>query len=236
LILAYVEEEGLRQLINPALTWHDLDSGNTQARATPLYFLKCPSQGDTELMYTHLPGETSRLVESNLAAHYTAVMGAKVIKNPAGSECPQVASDRYSLDCSVSGSGFVANNGIMYVDTTTKLCRTKPKDITDGLSKTFLIGEQSWDAGYHRLWIVGRVGGFVYSGNNLAHTLNTHLRRNAAGSIVGLVNDVSFGSKHPGGAHFAYADCSTKFFSENTAVEVLQVFASRANGEAITGE
>jgi len=222
LIMPYMDEESLRQLLKPNMSWGD--PANREIGTTPLFFLRCPSQGSTELMYTHWPGESSSLKESNLSIHYGAVLGAK---DP-DQGCPQ---EPYSIDCSVSGSGFAANNGIMYVDTNKKLSRTKPKEITDGMSKTFLFGEQSWDAGYHRVWIVGRASGFIYSGNNLAYTLNTHMRRNLSGSIVGLVNDVSFGSKHPGGAHFSKADGSVQFVSEDTADKILWMWASRANGE-----
>jgi prepilin-type N-terminal cleavage/methylation domain-containing protein len=228
LVLPYVEEESLRQLVDPKLDWSDLQ--NKAARDTPISFLRCPSQGATELMYTHLPGETANLVESNLSKHYNAVMGAKIPKSTA--ECPQAAGDQYSLDCNVGSQGHAADNGIMYADSTQQLSRTKNKEITDGLSKTFLLGEQSWDAGYHRVWIVGSQSNFIYSGNNLAYTLNTMPRRdNVTGAIIAKLHDVSFGSHHPGGAHFSKADGSAQFVSENTSIEILRSAASRANGE-----
>jgi prepilin-type N-terminal cleavage/methylation domain-containing protein len=43
---------------------------------------------------------------------------------------------------------------------------------------------------------------------------------------------VSFGSKHPGGAHFSNADGSAKFVSENTARTILRKAACRADGDA----
>ena len=44
-------------------------------------------------------------------------------------------------------------------------------------------------------------------------------------------NDVSFGSMHPGGCHFAIADGSTRFVSETIDIGVYKATASRAGGE-----
>src|SRR5690606_16825464 len=157
---------------------------------------------------------------------YTAVMGAKE-----GDDCPAVAPyPQYTLDCTSNEAGHAANTGIMYSDIRyktgepPKLCRTRPKAVTDGLSKTFLYGEQSWDAGYHRAWIVGRAGHYVYSGNNVRYSIHYGAREPQPGTPAVDVggNDNSFGSKHPGGCHFSNADGSVHFFSENTAVEILQ--------------
>lgn len=228
LILPYVEKESLRDLLDLELEW--TDPQHKVAAETSLDIFRCPSQGSTELMYAYLPGgQSSGLAESNLAAHYTAVMGAKL-----GNECPQ---DIYEIDCSLgdSGGGSPAINGIMYFDTETRLCRTAPRHITDGLSKTFILGEMSWDAGNHRAWIVGRQGSYCYSGNNVRYTLKTGARNPQPGSSAARVkaNDNSFGSEHPGGCHFSNADGSVRFVSEDTGIEILHAFASRNGNEVV---
>ncbi|MEX0641325.1 MAG: DUF1559 domain-containing protein [Pirellulales bacterium] len=229
LILPYVEEEALRSLVNPDFRWDAPQ--NQRARETPLPIFKCPSQNEIEAIGVSIPNEESLgPTDSLLAAHYTAVLGAK------RQDCPQLANEVYTIDCGISSSsGHAATNGIMYHDTSTKPCRTKSKDITDGLSKTLLIGEQSWDAGYHRTWIVGRVGSFIYSGNNVFCTLNSCARTPQPGSPALDVDgqDTSFGSKHPGGAHFANADGSAKFVSEDTSIDLLQKAAARADGDIV---
>jgi prepilin-type N-terminal cleavage/methylation domain-containing protein len=231
LILPYFEEESLRSLIDYDLTWNHID--NKAARDTVLSIQRCPSQG-ADWMYTSLPGASPTVFEeSSLAGHYKAVMGAK------RQQCEQSPGEIYTVDCSITTSaGHVATNGIMYYDSIGKLCRTRPKHITDGLSKTFIIGELSWDAMNHRAWIVGREGGIVYSGNNLMYSLNSYVRTPPSGSPIqpppgveaGLANDVSFGSKHPGGAHFSNADGSVRFVSEDTPIALLWAAASRAGG------
>jgi prepilin-type processing-associated H-X9-DG protein len=44
-------------------------------------------------------------------------------------------------------------------------------------------------------------------------------------------NDVSFGSQHPGGAHFARCDGSVTFVPESVDLGVYKAAASRSGGE-----
>ena len=121
----------------------------------------------------------------------------------------------------------MATNGIIYVDSEISF-----KHITDGSSNTFLIGEMSWvKASPVRVWIVGSTPSrdCVYSAKNVFYPMN-FAARNAPGIAN---NDVSFGSEHPGGAHFARADGSADLVSENTDLIVLRAFASRADGERV---
>jgi prepilin-type processing-associated H-X9-DG protein len=45
------------------------------------------------------------------------------------------------------------------------------------------------------------------------------------------LNDLFFGSFHPGGAHFAMADGSTHFLADQTDLTILQDLATIAGGE-----
>jgi prepilin-type N-terminal cleavage/methylation domain-containing protein len=231
LILPFLEETSLHRQIDFKDNWYAPQ--NQQARETPLPIMKCPSQDDLEIVGLTLPNQqTIPAAMSPLASHYTAIMGAK--RQP----CPQLAGEIYTIDCAISAqAGHAATNGIMYHDLQKKPCRNRPKDVTDGLSKTFLLGEQSWDAGSHRAWIVGRVGHYMYASNNLAYTINTGARNPPPGSLVIDVpgNDSSYGSKHSAGAHFSHADGSVRFVSENTGIALLWAAASRASGETMNG-
>jgi len=95
---------------------------------------------------------------------------------------------------------------------------TKLSNITDGLSQTILLGElqrTSREDNHcsffpEEAWSIGGV-------SNLFNTQ------------TGSMNDMFFespGSDHPGGAHFANADGSVQFLSENIDSDTLQAFSS----------
>ena len=233
LLLPYHEEKSAHDLINYQYSWDD--PHNNTARVTPLKIFKCPSKDDLEQLLAPVPGSTA-FQDSDLAAHYLAVLGAK-------NACPSTSGDPYK--CDHCGTGGIASNGIMYVGS-----KTRFKDITDGSSNTFLIGEFSWKYRGSRSWIVG--GSYTldtsltppgpddyvysYSGRNLTYAMNSfpwyldesYTTRN------NNMNDVSFGSLHIGGAHFGFGDASVRFVSENTDLKILKAYACRNDGLTMT--
>lgn len=61
-------------------------------------------------------------------------------------------------------------------------------------------------------------------------------RTNQAGTedLYNMINDVSFGSEHPAGCHFAVADGSVAFVTDNIDMNVLLAIASREGAEPQT--
>ena len=237
-ILPYLENSQLHDLVDYNFPWNH--ENNRNARETPLELFRCPSQG-LDKVWLHPPGQPGDAVDSDMAAHYRAVMGAKSEQEmaaPCLKDQKQPPEQIYKTDCLTTSAGNAAINGVMYYDRPNKPARTRSKDVTDGLSNTFLIGEMSWEAGNFRTWIVGREGGICYSGSNVTYSLNMGARELEPGStaIQVLANETSFGSKHPGGCHFSLADGSVQFVAVDASIHTLRAYASRNVGEVITEE
>jgi prepilin-type N-terminal cleavage/methylation domain-containing protein/prepilin-type processing-associated H-X9-DG protein len=155
----------------------------------------------------------------------------------------------------------------------------KASQISDGLSKTFLMGERTYQL---RAWTVGGYwnittsgipqqtalgwrdsrgwwfgpdepvqGTIVYSAKNITGEMTPNASLDKVGYFVNTepddpiqppagapltmgVNELLFGSYHPGGAQFAYGDGSVHFIREDIAPEVYVAVGSGNGGESIT--
>jgi prepilin-type N-terminal cleavage/methylation domain-containing protein/prepilin-type processing-associated H-X9-DG protein len=137
------------------------------------------------------------------------------------------------------------------------------RDITDGASKTLLLGERRHnDANYETFAALGWAdslktwGAWGPSGGrkaigNVAMSayppINYQLPFNAAstagvsppadsGAAFGYYVDLrtcAWGSNHSGGANFAMADGAVRFLVDETSMAVLQALATRAGGESV---
>jgi prepilin-type N-terminal cleavage/methylation domain-containing protein len=237
-ILPYMEQQAVQNSMNMKQAWFRPVNYDT-AFKTPLPGLACPSQNPVQLTFVTKPGSTDPPEEyAYLQPHYMGVMGAK-------DNCPYTATTfpetTYTLapanaapNC---GNGGTADNGILYIGS-----RVKFKDIADGGSNTFLIGEASWDVGPQRPWMVGfssntqLAGHFTYVIKNIAYPLNTAYRvyPNPPGGQPYPNNDTSFGSLHPGGTFMALCDASVHFVREDVDLKgVLKAMASRGSEEIV---
>jgi prepilin-type processing-associated H-X9-DG protein len=74
--------------------------------------------------------------------------------------------------------------------------------------------------------------GYMYNCKNVAWPLNTACSRAPAPRLCPYAyNDMSFGSQHPGGCHFAMTDGSVQFVREDIALDVLKSLASRKSAD-----
>jgi prepilin-type processing-associated H-X9-DG protein len=144
--------------------------------------------------------------------------------------------------------------GVFYRNSQTRLT-----DITDGTSNTILVGERAW-SNANGIWAGATPGGVIVRGQNNpcqpvvpgawypAATLvqaHAHLN-NALLDPDGSAGMDDFGSRHPGGSNFVFADGSVHFLrsvsSDNPDGSYtpdglnFQALGTRANGEVVTAD
>lgn len=118
-------------------------------------------------------------------------------------------------------------------------------DVSDGLSNTIMIGESFTDQDYSKdgqamdywqfgapqtgPWAPGNDSGTEYSEvtGSTYGPINARLQP----SVHGVIQEMTFGSYHAGGAFFAMGDGSVKFLSENIDLTTYQGFGSRNGNE-----
>ncbi|MCG8449442.1 MAG: DUF1559 domain-containing protein [Pirellulales bacterium] len=250
LILPYYEGKTQFDQIDFDQTFRHVN--NEHVLELELPFLKCPSASQVQIMNVNLPGVSgTQQQESTLANHYLAVTGAK---DDIDNACP----DDYFFPMGGCGSsnsvrGWNAVNGVVF-----PFSKTKHREITDGTSNTYLVGELSWwHQDQSRAWYAGsafsvayttaqqveqkmNAGMITYGGKQIRHPINSHggnfFEPLPASHPVALPNDISFGSNHPGGTHFALADGSADFVQENIHLGVLLLLASRDDGLISAGQ
>jgi prepilin-type N-terminal cleavage/methylation domain-containing protein/prepilin-type processing-associated H-X9-DG protein len=243
-ILPYME--GGNILVEFRLKTHWADAPNYQwGLDHPQPDFRCPTQPDVQSTFVAQPGNADTVPKTNLMSHYQGIMGAKHSCSVPPAPSTQQPENTYTMfidtkngkTAPCSSSGGEANNGTMF-----PASKIQMKDITDGTTHTFLLGEVSWLSGPQRIWAVG--GGsrtaldtFVYSAKNIFYPLNTACRQGdpddspARCAAYPNNNDMSFGSLHSGGCHFAMCDGSVQFIREDIAMNVYKSLASRKSNE-----
>lgn len=136
-------------------------------------------------------------------------------------------ADSTDWTCDLAQSwGRLDADGVMYL-----LSGTKISDITDGTSKTLLIGE-----------VVGSLGqsdffGFYWVSWDVLHTANgINLASKIEPHQANSVDEGSFASFHPGGCHFLFCDGHAAFISEDIDQVTLASITTRANEDEANGD
>ena len=219
-ILPYIEQQPLYDQID-FKSIRIVDNANVFLNAVKIPGYLCPS-GPREVTGTlTVPDTDFTVTGKGYASHYCGVMGPRGT-NP-------VTGQAYTIINSTNSFGGVCQQGMLLSFVTIKM-----RDVTDGTSNTFLVGERSWSkqATDFRPWKVGayRVSATDLRWNsnclNVRYAINLRTRENGAGG-----NEVSFSSEHPGGTNFLKTDGSVNFVSETVDMSVYKATASRNGGE-----
>ena len=236
-ILPYMEQGDLEALYNYDCgdgwsdAWCDTDAATAAGilRHTPIATYKCPSEGKFEnSTYTlGMPAETYNV--GPMRRVYFGVSGGR---NAAG----------------LGVGGWTFRDGVMYANSFTRI-----SDITDGTSKTMMVGECTHPHPYGfrspgygdtmlggpAMWADGGGGGdnslpLSPEKEDMSRCLaSTYYPINydmiaAGGMAYSERTHVPFSSEHPGGTSFVFCDGHVEFLVETMDIDVYQSMSTRA--------
>jgi len=228
MILPFIEETSLYQSFNFSLLFTSTQNGTSGNEA--------PDPNNTlwrmQMKKYQCPSDPASRVNVNNTNYFGVQGGGRSLANCTGT---------------ANGVRFY-NNGILHVNSSTRM-----RDITDGTSHTFLVGESKYMltlAGSTSTYYVGwgssiRNGAGATTPNTaaLAAAFEPINSRSLTGGTKPSGSDPDtrhtaghlFGSLHVGGCHLLRADGSVRFFSEHISEQIYYNLAIRNDGEVIEG-
>lgn len=211
-LLPYIEEQGAHDSLSP-----DSTSASGGKMAVQVGAFKCP---------TLAPRSTIR---GYAGSSYNVVIGRYQRKDPAGANLnPSLAQGIHTLNYA---NAMAINDGVFGANSEVTI-----KDITDGTSKTLILGEKSD--------LIGTAPG-IWPG--LRADRCDQCSEAAIYAVGGLVdfamnqdaggnnwrNERVFSSRHPGGALFAFADGHVEFLNEDISLITYERLGVRNDGQIV---
>lgn len=214
LVLPQIEEQSLYDRIRPT------PSGGAVNMIAP--------QGEMPVVFRCPSADTSNSGGALSASHYWGVAGTR----QDGGELTNLEQ----LDC-----GNLYQNGILFPESKTTI-----QKISDGTSNTFAIGERTyvftaWMSGSS--WLgsptikrycseaANQVLYPINASNQVYGYFSGHNPLPPGAQATMLLNNLPFGSYHRSGAHFACADGSVHFISDDLDLVVFEAMATIAGNE-----
>lgn len=253
-ILPYVEESSVNEeTVAKYKTVDDLYSGSyDELNSLRLPSYRCPSNAEMDTQREKF-GNAERKPMS-----YAGVTGSYFARTGV---CPTTRTTGVYCVAANTNNIFGANNfdGLLIQDWPVKL-----KQVTDGMTKTLLIGERWYQL---RTWMIGaywtgtsqaiapdgpQPSTAFFASKNLSDrwpinhdplTAAYISHDNAAGDYPAIlpstpkvisVNDLPWGSHHSGGANFANGDGSVRFLNDDIDVALFLALGSRNGGETVS--
>jgi len=247
-ILPYIEQEPLHSQIDFDIAGitSSTDPNNSLSVSNPLAELFCasnPSQTDRRAATSTVAHQGASWATHGM--HYYGIMGVVV---------PNAANANYSGYGYHNGGTWPfavrSTQGIFSARSSNPAVSRQPdgtsmKDVTDGVSKTYLLGEISWDkmctqGSFNvKSYLVGYggwgAGQFYNSVRNIWYSrpINTSKLQIQTAAIAtnDTYNNLNWGSNHPGGCHFSMGDGSVRFVNETISMDLFMAAGSRNSGE-----
>jgi len=240
-LLPYMEDQALVDLVDPDQPNNYVGNGHDhlQAQKTVLPFLICPSAGSQQLV-TDGPGGSTTVqtaitnylgcAGSNWEGGWTTGGGGNPWHYPSPAGRFKGATHGGAFGNGVIWMGVVATinwERELGIEERKQKSRTEIRQITDGTTHTFLIGEAVDEWAQSRWWFYGN-----YSYGTCAMPPNYHKPGvDPIANAGDWPNTWGFHSKHPGGVNLVLCDGSVQFVNEDVDLKTYRNLAQIDDGE-----